>query len=161
MSSPSSKFEPQVASCSCGTNKFEVTNRPLARFVCHCEVCQKFTGKAFSDVTVALMRDVNLLDISHTEFSRMKAPPNIKRGKCTKCHKPSLEMGIIDQLAFIPTSTYPEPELLPEPSLHAFYHRRVADIDDNLPKHEGFFKSQVAIISLLGKGLTRKLCKGA
>lgn len=151
------QFQSQVATCVCKANKFEVKTAPMVRFICHCEVCQKFTGKAFSDVTVALARDVDLIDISATEFKRMKAPPNIKRGQCTQCHTPSIELGIVDQLAFIPTPTYPHPEQLPAPTLHAFYHRRVADIEDDLPKHEGFINSQMAIMGMLGKVIWQRL----
>lgn len=149
--------KPLQASCQCGKSHFSVKTRPLARFVCHCEVCQRFTGKAYSDVTVVLSKDVELTDISSTQFKRYKAPPNIRRGICSACHKPSIEFGIIDQLAFIPSPNYQDSSSLPPPSLHAFYHRRVCDVEDAAPKYEGFIKSQVAIISLLTKGIAQRV----
>lgn len=140
---------PWQASCSCQANRFEITGEPICRFVCHCEVCQRFTQGPYSDVTVLLSRDVELTDIEHTDFKRYKLPPNIRRGTCTQCHRPSIEFGILDQLVFVPVANYADPGVLPAPSMHIFYHRRVADVGDDLPKHEGFLKSQWAVSQLI------------
>lgn len=148
---------PVQCSCSCEANKYELASEPLVRFYCHCEVCQQFTGGPYSDVTVALAKDLNNADIAATEFKRMKLPPNIRRGKCTQCHKPSIELGIGNQLVFIPTSTVKNPEALPAPTFHMFYHRRVQDFDDNLPKYEGFIKSQLAATQRLVSPLLKRL----
>lgn len=143
--------------CQCKANSFDVTDEILGRFICHCEVCQKFTGKGYSDVTVILAKDVSEKSLKATKFERMKLPPNIRRGTCIQCNKPSIEYGIFNSLAFIPSSNYAQPEALPEPSLHMFYHRRLENIDDQVPKYEGFLKSQLAVTGLIVKGLIRKL----
>ena len=137
------------AACSCAKNKFRVMSKPLARFICHCEVCQRFSQKPFSDVTVFLKKDIKQIDISNTQFQRYKGPPNIRRGKCSQCHYPSIEFGIFDQLAFIPTSNFAVSSSLASPSCHIFYHRRVHDVDDHLPKFSGFFSSQIQVCQLI------------
>jgi len=38
---------------------------------------------------------------------------------------------------------------LPESCAHVFYHRRVKDIDDNLPKYSGFISSQILFMKKL------------
>lgn len=145
-------FTPLKASCQCGKSHVTIMAKPIARFLCHCQACQAYTGRGYSDATVVMAKDVQLDDIESTEFKRYKAPPNIRRGKCKHCNTPSIEFGIFDQLAFIPAFTYETPEKLPEPTMHIFYHRRKEDMDDNLPKHEGFLKSQTKVCSLIASG---------
>ena len=42
---------------------------------------------------------------------------------------------------------------LDAPSIHIFYHRRVEDIEDNLPKYSGFILSQTMVSILVLNGL--------
>ena len=146
-------FSPLAAGCACGANRYTLTAPPVARFICHCTICQRYTGRAYSDVTVLLKRDIGDLLLESTDFKRWKLPPNIRRGTCSRCHQPSIEFGIADQLAFVPTDNLQHPEQLPSPSLHAFYDSRVADVADDLPKLGGFLASQVGLSRLLMKGL--------
>ncbi|NIB43524.1 hypothetical protein HBA55_28205 [Pseudomaricurvus alkylphenolicus] len=88
--------------CAYGSNEYRLTSTPIFRFICHCTVCQRYTGEPYSDVAIARKKHVKLIDISATNFSRMKLPPKITRGLCRLCGKPSMEFGIFDQLAFIP-----------------------------------------------------------
>lgn len=150
------RFESQHGYCSCKANSFVVNAKPIARFVCHCTICQAYTGKPSSDVTVLLAKDVDALSIGKTKFKRWKLPPNIRRGTCTQCHKPSIEFGF-GVLAFVPTANYSHPEALPAPSMHIFYDSRVADVADDLPKHGGFVKSQVVLSAELMHGLYERL----
>lgn len=148
----SSKFTPQQGSCSCYSNTFTINNKPIARFICHCTICQEFTGEAFNDVTVLLKSDVTDLNLIRTKFRRWKLPPNIKRGLCTRCNKPSIEMGLADNLILIPTTNYPDVAALPRPTMHLFYNHRIEDSHDDLPKYEGFVQSQTMIIKALAQG---------
>lgn len=151
------KFSQQHGFCSCNANTFNVNAKPIARFVCHCTICQAYTGKASSDVTVLLAKDVNSLKIENTRFKRWKLPPNIRRGTCTKCNKPVIEFGVANQLAFVPTANYEHPEKLPPASMHIFYHSRVGDSKDAIPKYSGFVKSQVMLSAVLMQGLYERL----
>ena len=45
-------------------------------------------------------------------------------------------------VAFVPSQNFPRPVELPEPDRHIFYHRRVADIADAIPKLSGYWASQ-------------------
>jgi len=47
---------------------------------------------------------------------------------------------------------------MPAPSLHIFYRSRVADVDDALPKLNGYWPSQTATTQLI---LSRTLRSGA
>lgn len=149
-----SRFRPLAASCDCGASRFQVNARPFARFICHCTICQAYTGKACSDVTVLRARDVELADESPVNYRKHRLPPNIARGSCPSCGKPVIEFGLAGpaRLAFVPAANYADASSLPPASLHLFYHRRLRDAQDRLPKHCGYFASQLAVIGLLFRG---------
>ncbi len=146
-------FHDVQGSCQCGANQFKIKDKPIARFICHCQVCQKYTGKLYSDVLVVLKKDISELEIAETEFKRYKLPPNIRRGVCKKCYKPTIEFGILDQFAFIPVMNIQDQTQLDAPTMHIFYHRRIEDIEDNLPKYSGFILSQTVVSALVLNGL--------
>lgn len=153
----SDDFIPQEGSCSCTSNTYTINSQPIARFICHCTICQEFTGKDFNDVTVLLKSDVNDLKISTTKFRRWKLPPNIKRGLCTRCNKPSIEMAVGGAFILIPTENYPDVAALPEPTMHLFYNRCVDDVDDDLPKYKGFVQSQTMMVKALAQGIYKRV----
>lgn len=150
-----SQFRPVAASCSCGASRFRVSARPFARFICHCQICQAYTGKPFSDVTVLRARDVQLEEGAQVEYRKYRLPPNIVRGSCASCGKPVIEFGLAGpaKLAFVPTANYADTQALPPAALHMFYHRRVSEVQDDLPRHSGYLRSQLAVIGLLFRGL--------
>jgi hypothetical protein len=39
---------PAVGGCNCGALRYRVTKEPLTSYICHCHLCQKRTGSAFS-----------------------------------------------------------------------------------------------------------------
>lgn len=155
----SSKFTPQEGSCSCCSNTYTINHIPIARFICHCTICQEYTGQAYNDVTVLLKPDVSELNLMCTNFRRWKLPPNISRGLCKRCNKPSIEMAMGDNLVLVPTNNYSDIAALPEPTMHLFYNRRVEDIEDNLPKYNGFVQSQAMIVKTLAQGMFQRVAK--
>ena len=146
--------------CSCGANTFTFTQAPIAHFICHCEMCQQYTGNAFSDVVVFLKQDVTALNIAQTTFKRFKLPPNIRRGVCKQCHAPSIEFGVLDQLVFIPKANLQDVSQVPPENMHIFYHRRVQDASDSLPKYSGFMLSQTLAAKHIIRGMTQRLLNG-
>lgn len=145
-----------VGCCQCEANHFTLISLPIARFNCHCLVCQEYSGRAYSDVTVFLRRHVKDINIKATQFKRYKLPPHIRRGICKNCHKPSLELGLLGQLVFIPTRNIKQSEQLSAPTMHIFYHRRTEEVKDNLPKYEGFVRSQSKVLLLILQGVFKQ-----
>ncbi len=43
---------PQTGGCLCGAVHYEITGPPLVTYTCHCTVCQRLTGSAFSSAVV-------------------------------------------------------------------------------------------------------------
>ena len=143
--------------CSCGANRFSITQPPIVRFYCHCSICQAYNNQHYSDVAVFLKADVIQEKLQDTHFKRYRLPPNIQRGKCTRCNHPSIEKGFKDQLVLVPVANLEHPEQLEPATVHVFYDCRVTDVHDDVPKYEGYLKSQTLLSYLVGKGLLKQL----
>jgi hypothetical protein len=150
--------EPPVklhGSCQCGFCGFDVHVKLKARFICHCTICQSFTGKPYSDVTVVRAKYVTLINEDQMSFAKYRPPPNIYRGVCCNCRTPIIEYAGFGpaKLMFIPASNFENQATLPEPQMHIFYDRRLTDYQDDLPKYRGYFSSQLAVGRLIMRGL--------
>lgn len=145
----------QHAACQCGASRFQVKALPVARFICHCRVCQAYTGKPFNDVTVLRARDVVMPDPASVGWRRWRLPPNIRRGSCLACGKPVIETAGIGplKLVFVPTDNYSDPAVLPAPAMHIFWHRHLVEVDDGLPRFSGYLNSELQVLRLLVGGL--------
>jgi hypothetical protein len=146
----------QTCSCPCGKSTFAITSRPFARFVCHCTICQSLYRAPFADVTLLWAKSVVLPETNNIQFKTYRSPPALSRGSCASCGLPAagfLTVAPFLRLAFIPSRNYPGSYVLPAVALHIFYHSRVGDIDDHLPKCSGYWRSQLAVTKLvLGAG---------
>lgn len=152
--------QPEECQCPCGATKFTIQGKPLVRVFCHCTICQEFNQAAYSDVTIFLAKDVRICDKNQIRFRRYKSPPAVDRGKCATCDKPAIELfelPLLPSLVIVPSDHIPKSPLLPKPSAHIFYHRAVAHINDELPKHNGFIMSQIAFGAKLLPALFQKL----
>jgi hypothetical protein len=149
------KLLPLHGSCECGACSFEVRASPKARFRCHCLICQAFNGKPFADVVAVRAKDVVLKNTGNISFAKYRSPPNFNRGVCRTCGKPVVEVAGAGsfKVMFIPASNFELPDRLPPIRLDIFYHRRVQDMTDSLPKYSGYFSSELAI----GKLIMRRL----
>ena len=56
-----------------------------------------------------------------------------------------MALGPLKMFAFVRSQNFERPSELPEPSLHIFYHRRVADATDAVPKVSGYWASEMAV----------------
>jgi len=146
----------QTCSCRCGASRFAISGEPIGRLYCHCTICQAFNGRPYADVTVFPARAVALPDSSAVAFRHYRPPPAIDRGSCPACGGPVvafMALGPLKMLAFVPSQNFERPSELPEPSLHIFYHRRVADATDSLPKVSGYWASEMAVSRLIFGGM--------
>lgn len=150
----------QECQCQCAATQFSIQGPPLARMFCHCTICQEFNNAAYGDITVFLSKDVELYDKKKVNFKKYSSPPAVQRGKCATCGTPIIEfldLPLFPSLTIIPSKNIPSGQFLPEPSAHAFYHRRVEDINDTLPKYSGFIKSQLGFGSKILSAVIRRL----
>lgn len=147
------------ASCQCGSAGFSIQGQPLLHGYCHCSICQAFNDAAYGDITLFRARDVTLPEAGKVEYRYYTSPPMVHRGKCVACGKPAVEtlsLPLMPGLVIVPTANIHEPERVPAPSIHIFYGSRRADIEDDLPKYEGYLASQLAFGWQLTRALLRK-----
>ena len=152
-------MEKDKGSCECGHVTFDITGSPLFRMLCHCTICQQFNDAPFSDIVIYDAASVGEPAAGSVRYSTYKPPPNVQRGVCAQCGKPAIEqfrMPLLPGLTMVPSSVHTNPSKLPAPVAHVFYHRRVADAGDTLPKHEGFLSSQLAFGKYLLAAKRRK-----
>ena len=155
----STSADSQSGQCECGQNTFEISDEPLFRSICHCEICQEFNNAPFADITVYRRKDVDLLEGHSVAFKAYSSPPVAQRGKCTACEKPTIEFlktPLFPALTIVPSENISNPKLLPAPAFHCFYHRRMEDAQDDLPKYGGYLNSQLRFVVKLIGALTRK-----
>lgn len=133
--------------CQCGAIELTVTGAALMRGICHCTICQAFNEAPYADITLFRARDVQVNAPERVRFDTYRPPPAVQRGKCADCEQPAIEyldLPGLPKLAIVPSANLPELPGLPDPSLHIFYHRRTADVDDGLPRFSGYWRSQLA-----------------
>jgi hypothetical protein len=144
--------------CLCGKSKFFVAGTPLGRFVCHCTICQGYTGEPFNDVAAFWAGSVCIPAEFPVTFKKYRPPPNVNRGLCQHCSKPVVEFMAIAplvRLAFVPAGNIRDAQNLPPPSAHIFYDRRVKDVDDSIAKFSGYWPSELAVSRLIIRNLFR------
>lgn len=146
----------KAGSCACGASRFVVSGNPRARFICHCMICQSVYRKPYADVSAMWGGEVVVANEASVRFKHYRAPPALRRGTCSACGGPVvgfLRLAPFVRLAFVPSENFSDKSVLPRPAMHIFYHRRVADIADELPKYGGYWTSQLAVTRLLLKAL--------
>lgn len=147
------------ASCACGAAAFDVDGAPLLRAFCHCEICQAFNQAPFGDITLYRARDVGPPSDEVVEYRSWQPPGLVLRGQCRSCGKPALEklrLPGLPKILIVPTANLRDQAQVPGASLHMFYHRRVAEVDDALPKYSGFLGSQLGFSRHLLPALWRR-----
>ena len=142
----------QTCSCPCGTSRFVIDGRALARFFCHCTICQSVYKQPYADVVALPSGAVLLPSDTHVKFKHYKSLLPLKRGTCPSCGAPAvafMSLGPLKALAFVNQKNFEKPAELPEPSHHIFYHRRVTDIDDHLLKVSGYWPSEITVLKAI------------
>lgn len=133
--------------CNCQESHYTTAGTPMFRAFCHCKTCQAYNQADFGDIIVMRSKDVSLIGQDKIAYKYHQRPPLLQRGNCTKCGGVIVEkmrIPLLASMTIIPAQTLRDHENLPAPSFHMFYHRRVADAADQLPKHKGYLKSQMA-----------------
>lgn len=144
--------------CACGKTTFAARGAPLFRLICHCSICQRFNDAAYADVAMFRAKDVDTPAEGLVHYERMRPPPNVQRGSCTSCGAAAVELfhsPLMPKLTMVPVKNIGAAGILPQPAAHIFYETRVADVPDDLPKYEGYWRSQLLFGRLLMKSLMR------
>jgi hypothetical protein len=144
--------------CPCGASRFSVIGTPVTRLYCHCTICQSVYRQPYADVTVWWAGGIRLPEAQRIEFKRYRLPPALQRGTCASCGRPVvgfLRLAPFIRLAFVPSVNVTDRSGLPAPRGHIFYHRRVSDAGDDLPKLSGYWPSELAVTRWVLAGTMR------
>ena len=115
---------PQVHSggCICGEVRFTVTGRPLQVMVCHCTMCQRATGSAFSVEPVFLKERVEVQGQSLATYSHRSIDHRrmLHFSFCRTCgNRIGLTLERFPTVQILYGGTFDDPTWL-IPSLHIF-----------------------------------------
>jgi hypothetical protein len=142
--------------CSCGAARIALAKPPKYRFYCHCTICQSVYRAPFSDAMFINAKAVTVETPNALYFKRYRPGQALERGRCTTCDDPVIAMADLPfnaQLAFVPARIFDDQDQLPEAAVHIHYGTRQADIDDDLPKRNSPFASQMALTGPLIRAL--------
>lgn len=76
------KSPPVTGGCLCGEIRYRITQAPQDTVVCHCRMCQKFSGSAF---TIGSVYSTDAVVFSKGEVKYFKSSPFAERGFCATC----------------------------------------------------------------------------
>ena len=133
------------AACFCGNVRYEVSADPMDAKLCHCRACQVLHGAPMQWAAIFHKHHVRVTaGLDSLRFFNSELGGNDRnlpcKVSCNVCGTLIADEGRRMWLAF-PTLFDFGPETgTPEtfkPTCHIFYHQRVIDICDNLPKWSG------------------------
>lgn len=146
--------------CPCGRARFTLSAAPIARFYCHCLICQRLYAAPHADVSVIPARHVRGPDRDTVAIGRHRPPPALARALCRHCGKPVLGMlgfAGLPLLAFVPSANLADPALLPRPAAHLFWNRRTSEHADTLPRYSGYWRSELAVVATVLRAAARRI----
>ncbi|MDN3566010.1 GFA family protein [Paeniroseomonas aquatica] len=77
---------PQTGGCLCGAVRYEITGPPLVTYTCHCTVCQRLTGSAFSSAVVVAAEAYRFAGGETLSFERLAdSGRTVTRWVCAGC----------------------------------------------------------------------------
>ena len=98
-----------------------------------------YVNQPYADVTVFWAGAIALPEDHAIQFRRYRSPPALRRGTCAACGVRRAACGE------------------PAPGAHIFYHRRVADAADSVPKFSGYWPSERAVTRMVLASTLRSL----
>ena len=142
--------------CECGHFRLRKDAKVVKRFICHCEFCKNHVDGDFNDECFLRVSDLEFIDEKEISFNRspsLRKP--LGRGKCINCNNPVVSFAKLPIGGFIlvPTELLPKNLELPDVCSHVFYHRRITEFRDSVPKYSNYWSSQIITLWNLFRGL--------
>lgn len=76
-----------LGGCNCGHVRYAVRKQPIACYICHCHLCQKRTGSAFSMSLVFPANAIELLEgVPRTSERKIRVGTVNRSSECPLCH---------------------------------------------------------------------------
>ena len=127
------------ASCYCGKIKMEILGKPIAVSICHCTVCRRLSGGAFSLQSLHSQKNFTCAATENDLWS-IQSSPNVTRYRCKECGSPVYATLGKGKTYVVPRSALTniaKDDQSFKPTHHMHYKERCIDIEDELPKFVG------------------------
>ena len=132
-------------SCHCG--EVEIICRGAAQAVsyCHCSICRRLSGSAFSCQALFNSAQVELKLQPGANLTSLRTSKGVERSRCTSCMAPV--RGLLGgKVAAIPLGLLcswreTDGHSALRPMHHLYYANRVMDVRDGLPKYVGSLRT--------------------
>lgn len=123
--------------CLCGNIRYEATQPPLGSMLCHCRICQHFSGAPILGGTTFL---TEALRFTKAEPTYYRSSSIAKRGFCPKCGTAIIYRGLVKQWtkwSMVFTASLDNPAEFP-PTYHMGIESQMPwlDVHDELPRSE-------------------------
>lgn len=121
--------------CLCGKVRYQATEKPLGSMLCHCRMCQRFSGAPVLGGTTFLTEALTFTGCEPTYYASSKIA---RRGFCAECGTALVyqgTLGVWTKWTMIFTASLDEPEKFP-PTYHLGIESTMPwlDIHDDLPR---------------------------
>ncbi|MFT5164639.1 MAG: hypothetical protein ACI9FJ_003246 [Alteromonadaceae bacterium] len=131
-------------SCLCGEISYQVDEFKPHLGHCHCHMCQKFHGAAFSTFAEVELKHLHWLS-GEQNLKSYRAENNTLRQFCQTCgssllfsSKYNVAAGTIELAIATLDQTDDQPELKPDAHIYTDSKVPWLSIDDDLPKHKAY-----------------------
>ncbi|MFO0551931.1 MAG: GFA family protein [Polyangiaceae bacterium] len=123
--------------CHCGRVRFALEGEPFAVAYCHCSICRRSSGAPF--VFVGMWQPGQLEVLGGEPLTERATSSYLKRRRCPDCGAAIYNAVSSARMQSVNVML---PLLDEKPNLrathHIYYADRVVDVDDGLPKFDGF-----------------------
>jgi len=121
--------------CLCGNVRYQATSKPLGSMICHCRICQRFSGAPILGGTTFL---TDALRFSKGEPKFYRSSKIARRGFCGDCGTALIyqgTLGVWTKWIMVFTASLDEPEKFP-PTYHLGIESTMPwlNIHDDLPR---------------------------
>ncbi len=139
------KSEPVTGGCLCGAIRYEITEPEIDAELCHCRMCQRFSGGpvlAWASFPKEALRftqgEPKYYQSSHGNPKYYESSPIAERGFCPNCGSSLTYRGLVPQLSdwiFVCVGCFDNPETF-APTWHLGIENQMPwlDIHDDLPR---------------------------
>ena len=125
--------------CHCGGISFSLINARGSLY-CHCSICRRTTGAPFIAAVSVKPQDADLTCAEDVSLEAYATSSYLTRHRCSRCGSSifnAIRMSNGVKLDNFMVGLLDEPSV-PARTHHIYYADRIIDIEDGLPKFDGF-----------------------
>jgi len=125
--------------CLCGGVKYTLNGPPLAMSNCHCSMCRKSHGGAYTTFLKVKREDFSFTDGADL-VEEYQSSPEVKRSFCRQCGgKFTFDWSEAPELLWLAAGGLDDdPGLIPQAHIFVGSKAEWFDIEDTLPQHDTY-----------------------